>query len=58
MKRQFKYDFARVPATGAAGGLGSACSRSSARRLNQGSFVCQARHLEQRLRGVDLVITV
>ena len=58
MKRQFKYDFARVPGTGAAGGLGFGLLAFLGASLEPGfNLFAKLAHLEQRLRGVDLVIT-
>ena len=58
MKRQFGRDFARVPGTGAAGGLGFGLLAFQGATLEPGfDLFAKLAKLERRLRGADLVIT-
>lgn len=58
LKRQFGFDFARVPGTGAAGGLGFGLMNIAGATFQPG-FELVAAHagLTSRLRQVDLVVT-
>jgi glycerate kinase len=58
MQRQFKRDFARVPGTGAAGGLGFGLLAFFGGTLEPGfDLFARLAKLERRLRATDLVIT-
>ena len=58
LKRQFGFDFARVPGTGAAGGLGFGLMNIAGATFQPGfELVATHARLEQRLRTVDLVVT-
>jgi len=58
MQRQFKHDFARVPGTGAAGGLGFGLLAFLGATLEPGfDLFAKLATLERRLQSADLVIT-
>lgn len=58
MKRDLKVDVARIPGSGAAGGLGAGLVGFLGATLRPGvGIVADAVRLEERLRGCDLVIT-
>jgi len=58
LRRQFGWKLASVPGTGAAGGLGFGLLAFLGAKLEPGfSLFATLAKLEQRLRGVDLVIT-
>jgi glycerate 2-kinase len=56
--RDLKVDVERVPGAGAAGGLGAGLIAFAKGRLRRGGeMVMEVVHLEDRLRGADLVLT-
>lgn len=58
MQRQFKHNFARVPGTGAAGGLGFGLLAFLGASLEPGfDLFAKLAKLERRLRSADLVVT-
>lgn len=58
LKRQFGLDFARVPGTGAAGGLGFGLMNVAGATFEPGfELVASHAQLSSRLRKVDLVVT-
>jgi glycerate kinase len=58
IRRDLRIDVEQLPGAGAAGGLGAGLVAFVGGRLRPGAeMVLEALHLDERLRGVDLVLT-